>query len=164
MTYRKLFVGAMALIFLASCLKQPDFPPEPNISLNAFHTYPDSARLIINFTDGDGNFGLEDADTTGFFCPDCDYHNNLFCEYYELQNGIWVHIPLDPEFQIPFWYRVPWLKPTGQHKAQEGTIGLEMPFYYLASEFDTARFEVFIFDRDLKESNHIFTQAFLKPQ
>jgi len=161
----RLFIPILVIMALASCLKKESFPPEPAIEFKSFKTYPDSARLVLGFTDGDGNLGLNQEDTTGQFCTvGCLYYFNMFCEYYELQNGTWTHIPLDPFTQIPFYYRIPLLEPTGQNKTQQGEISVAMPAYYLLSDYDTCRFLVHVVDRSLNESNSVWTKSFIKPQ
>lgn len=155
------------VLLTAGCLKQTDFPDEPEIVFNDFIQYPDSAILVIDFTDGDGNFGLEQSDTTGSYCPiECEFYWNFFCEYYEKENGEWVHQYIDwtnPE-NLPFYYRVPRIAPSGQNPALEGEIRVTMkPFYYLLTDNDTARFEVRIADRSLNVSNTITTPEFIKP-
>jgi hypothetical protein len=160
-----LFMVLLTTSMLTSCIEKDSFPPEPAITFKDFKIYPaDSANLYLSFTDGDGNFGLNQEDTTGSFCWNgCLYYYNLFCEYYELQNGTWVHIPLDPFEDIPFYYRVPYLEPTGQNKAQQGEIKISMLAYYLLSDFDTCRFEIKVVDRTFKQSNTITTSTFIKP-
>ncbi|MBL7942656.1 MAG: hypothetical protein JNM00_07810 [Flavobacteriales bacterium] len=161
----RLFLWMLPAIGLCACLEQENFPDEPVLEFSQFITSgDDSARMVINFTDGDGNFGLNPSDTTGEFCIDgCIRYWNLYLEYYELQNGTWTHIPLDPWNQIPFYYRVPFIAPTGQNKSQEGTMSIAMPFYYLLSEFDTARFQISAVDRDFNESNVVVSSTFVKP-
>lgn len=146
------------------CLEVESYPDEPAIAFNAFTVEGGRGSLIIDFTDGDGDIGLDDDDTTGVFCPDtCRFHYNLFCEYYELQNGAWVHIPLDPELlQVPFWYRVPRVRPSGQNPALNGEIKIDMPTYFLPSAFDTCRFEIQLYDRALRGSNKIVTPEIVK--
>ncbi|MCB0762788.1 MAG: hypothetical protein KDC12_14775, partial [Flavobacteriales bacterium] len=126
-----------------------------------------TAELVIGFIDGDGDIGLDQEDTTGAFCYDtCLYHWNLFLEYYELQNGNWVHYPIDwtDPNAIPFYYRVPDVTPTGQNPALVGEIAVDLVAYFLdISEFDTARFEVTLVDRSLNMSNTVRTRSFLKP-
>lgn len=161
-----LFISLFLAITFQSCLNKETFPPEPSIAFVKLLTYPDSARLVLSFTDGDGNLGLNQEDTTGSYCDSCIFYHNLFCEYYELQNGVWVHIPLNPlpPFeQIPFYYRVPYLEPTGQNKTQQGEISIAMPFYFLESEFDTCKFEIQVVDRSFNYSNKIKTRVFTKP-
>ncbi|NQX90845.1 MAG: hypothetical protein HRT74_01655 [Flavobacteriales bacterium] len=153
-------------IAMVSCLPDSSFPPEPKISFKSFTVSDGDAVLSIDFTDGDGDIGLNQGDTTGINCPDtCRFYYNLFCEYYELQNGEWVHIELDPELgEIPFYYRVPFATPSGQNPALDGTIDIDMPNYFLfGTGFDTARFEVQLVDRSLNESNKVVTSSFIKP-
>ena len=156
----------LIVVLVASCLPVEDLPPEPEIVFKSFTQEGTGATLVFGFTDGDGNIGLEQGDTLGVNCPDtCIYYWNLFCEYYELQDGEWTHIPIDwtLENSIPFYYRVPRAEPTGQNPALIGDISIDMPFYSLPSDYDTARFEVKLVDRDLNESNVITTSAFIKP-
>jgi len=125
----------------------------------------DAGTLILGFEDGDGNFGLEQADTTGIFCPSCPFHHNVFCDYQEWRDGQWVPVPLDPAVgQVPFHYRAPLVAPTGQNKTQRGTITIALePRYYLTSNWDTLRFAVHIVDRDLQSSDTLVTAAVTKP-
>lgn len=150
---------------MVSCLEPASYPDEPAISFESFTPNGNSARLVLNFTDGDGNIGLDQADTTGVNCLDtCLYYYNFFCEYYELQQGSWVHIPLDWEDGLAFYYRIPRIRPSGQNPALNGQIQVAMePQYYLVSEFDTIRYLIHIVDRDLNVSNTITTPNFLKP-
>lgn len=159
-----LILVVMMLAFTA-CLEPASYPPEPRISFSALEPSGEQAVLRIDFTDGDGDIGLDQGDTTGVFCPDtCRFHYNLFLEYYELQNGEWVHIELDPEAgQVPFYYRVPRVEPSGQNPALNGEIKLDMPAYFLITGFDTARFEIQLVDRSLNESNVVTTPTFVKP-
>lgn len=151
---------------MSSCLPEASFPPEPEITFKSFDLSANGAELKIDFTDGDGDIGLTQSDTTGINCPDtCRYYYNLFCEYYELQNGVWTNLPLDPLLgQIPFYYRIPDVRPSGQNPALNGEIKIDMPSYFLlGTGFDTCRFEVSLVDRSLNESNTVRTRLFIKP-
>lgn len=157
---------AATALFLVGCLNPTEYPNEPEITSLILTQNGNAAEMKIGFTDGDGNLGLSESDTVGVHCPDtCINHWNIFCEYYELQNGTWVHEFIDwtNDSNIPFYYRTPRVEPTGQNPALVGEIAIEMPFFYLMSEFDTARFEVKIVDRDLNESLVEMTSAFIKP-
>ncbi len=160
-----LVILVVMMLALSACLEPESYPPEPRISFKALEPSGMQAVLRLNFTDGDGDIGLDQNDTSGVFCPDtCRYHYNLFLEYYELQHGEWVHIELDPEAgQVPFYYRVPRVEPSGQNPALNGEIKLDMPAYYLFTDFDTARFEIQLVDRSLNESNIATTPLFVKP-
>ncbi|MDG2425203.1 MAG: hypothetical protein P8M07_01325 [Flavobacteriales bacterium] len=152
------------LIGLSSCQKPVDLPPEPRVTAVDLITNGEAGTLLISFEDGDGNFGLNPQDTTGAFCPSCDFHHNVFCTYEELRDGVWTPIELDPAAgQVPFYYRAPWAVPSGQQSAQRGTVSIELTRYYLTSEWDTLRFAVRLADRDLQLSNTERSQVELKP-
>jgi hypothetical protein len=154
-------------IFTA-CLPRAEYPPEPEIKFVSFTQNQGSgAELVISFIDGDGDIGLSQGDTTGVFCSDtCEFHWNLFCEYYELQDGVWEHLYIDwtDDNAIPFYFRVPDVSPTGQNPALVGEIALDLNDYFLFSDYDTARFEVKLVDRALHQSNVVVTKTFVKPQ
>lgn len=156
------------LVILAGCLKKKELPAEPKIVSYRFEIAPDSAVLYLDFTDGDGNFGLEDGDTSGIFA-ECIYRDyNLYAEYFEMRNGIWVYEPIDPcdgpfpDPSAPFYYKIPWVKPTGQNQTQEGRITIDMNDWYLDSQYDTIKFEVKMVDRLLNESNTITVGPYIK--
>lgn len=155
----------LVMAALTSCEPPVALPPEPHLTSMELTTVGDLGFLIMGFEDGDGNFGLGQGDTTGIFCPTCDFHHNIFCEYEELRDGVWVPIELDPELdQVPFYYRAPRIEPSGQNKALRGTITVELaPRYYLTSAWDTLRFAVHIVDRDLQSSDTLRTISVIKP-
>jgi hypothetical protein len=150
----------LASMMLSSCLKENSYPIEPVLTFQELRTFNgDSARLILGFTDGDGDFGLNDGDTLSpNFCGTCPYHQNLILDYYELQNGDWTEV----EPALPFNVRVPYLQPTGQDKSQAGNINVLMLDYYLDTPFDTFKFVIKGYDRALHESNQVETSAYVK--
>jgi hypothetical protein len=145
---------------LASCLKENAYPIEPVLTFKELRTFNgDSARLILGFTDGDGDFGLNDGDTSSpNFCGTCPYHQNLIIDYFELQDGEWTEV----EPALPFNVRVPYLQPTGQDKSQAGTIDVLMLDYYLSTSYDTFKFVIKGYDRALHESNQVETGMYIK--
>jgi hypothetical protein len=161
---KKVFLLAFLPFLFFSCLRKDEFPNTPSITFKSITTTPDSAVILLDFVDGDGNFGITDADTTGIY-DDCYERYNIYAEYYELRNGEWVWVQLDPCIeQIPWYYQVPFAEPTGQIKSQKGELRLLLePTYYLTNAFDTCRFEIFIADRDRNLSNRVRTSVFYKP-
>lgn len=168
---KKTLIILSSILVLAGCLKENEIPPVPAITFNSIQPTSGGIEVWVDFKDGDGDFGLEQGDTTGVF-DDCLRQFNMYLIYQEKQNGVWVDngdaIPgsLDPcinDEAVPFFYRVPWAKPTGQDQSQQGTIKLAMTTYYLPSAFDTCRFQIKIVDRAMQESNVIYSTEFLKP-
>lgn len=149
------FICIVSLLF-HSCQKKESYPLEPIISFDNFLVYQDSALLSLNFTDGDGDIGLGDADTVA------PYDSDLFLVYYEKQNGVFKKIDLP----LPFNYRIPLLNKTNKAKALKGTITVNItPTYYNPfSKFDTLKFDVFIKDRAQNVSNTISTPQTIRPK
>jgi hypothetical protein len=148
------------------CLPEPAFPDEPTLGFVSFEATALGGReLVLSFTDGDGDFGLDQGDTLApDFCAVCPHHQNLHCEYEELREGVWTAIPLDPAAgQVPFYYRIPRVTPSGANPALNGTVAVDMPTWYLPTAYDTMRFRVRIWDRALNASNEVTTPAFVKP-
>ncbi|MBK6755997.1 MAG: hypothetical protein IPG69_20975 [Flavobacteriales bacterium] len=148
---------------LGACLKTDEFPEEPIIRFKEFTTTGDSAALTIFFTDGDGDIGLGQGDTL----PPYDtmpYVFNLFVEYEELQNGVWVPFT---GFTFPFLHqRVPVITPTGQNKTLEGEITYRFTDWPTIpnTPWDTVRYTVKLVDRALHESNIVRTVEIILPQ
>jgi len=165
------FLILCVVILFGSCLKIEEYPDEPILCFTSIEQQPDSITLNFSFTDGDGNFGLEDGDTLSPFNVE-PFKQNLIVHYYELQNGEWQRFGPDfpqssPFFLFsPFSQRVDWVRPSGQIKAQVGELsyGIGNPYYVFTSDFDTCRYEVYLYDRDLNQSNIVYTTSFLKPQ
>ena len=157
----------MAFLFIISCKRYEDYPPEPSIEFLDMTLLRDEQGidqrgvLRFSFSDGDGNIGLYDEDTL----PPYDY--NLFVRYFEKQNGTFREIFLITENYIndttigydtaSFNGRIPILTPAGKNKAISGEIEDTLFVNNPLSAFDTIMFEVYIQDRDLNKSNTIQT-------
>jgi len=162
--FRILTSLAIILWLLSSCQEKIEYPIEPEIAfqdylylLNSDSTI-DRGLLILSFTDGDGDIGLvDDVDTI----PPYDF--NLFIDYYEFREGEWKQL-VDPSSgdTINFNGRIPMLTPAGKNKNISGTIE-DTLFLNLFSDYDSFRYEVYIKDRALHESNRIVTPILLKP-
>jgi hypothetical protein len=133
---------------ISSCMKRPDYPDYPIIKFKAFIPEGDSAKLIFEFTDGDGDIGLRKEDTIP------PYDANLFLKYYEQREGEFVEV----EPIIPFNYRIPDISRKGKIKTLEGEIMVRINYYYdFASPYDTIKYSAYIVDRALNKSNVIET-------
>ncbi len=138
-----------------SCKKKDKFPPEPEISYKSFEKFgADSAHLIISFTDGDGDIGLTQSDTTE------PYLFNFFTRYYYKVKGVFVEKILP----IPLNFRVPILNSSKKSKSLEGEILITfLKPYYFPTIKDTIQYEIFIKDRALNESNRVRTDEIIVP-
>jgi hypothetical protein len=156
----------LAVLALQGCIKRETFPVEPAITYKSFTQFqnanpnlPDSASLVISFTDGDGDIGLDDSDSNPPFNTGSDYYHNLFLGYEELRQGVWTPVSL----ALPLRYRIPRITPTGQNKALEGEIAVALSWPIIPDQaIDTVRFTVRLVDRALRESNQVYTDAIIE--
>jgi hypothetical protein len=153
-----------ALLVLQACLERIEFPPEPIITFNGFAKIDDGSGadnrgvIEISYQDGDGDIGLTQMDTV----PPYDY--NLIIRYFEKKNGQFEEVFLtyyNSETQeydtINLNARIPLLTPTGKNKSIKGIIQDTIYINNYSSPYDTVRFEVYILDRALHQSNTVST-------
>lgn len=157
----KVAVWAVALVLVSACRERKEFPVEPRIEFISAEVFNDSLSLTISFTDGDGDVGLDNADSAPPFDSGSQWHNNLFVEYYQQVNGEWTSPPL----LLPLHYRIPRLTPEGRNKALEGelSVGLAWPVFPMppGSPTDTVKFSLQLVDRALHLSNVVYTEPML---
>lgn len=157
----KAVLGLGALFLgMSSCLQTQEFPPEPEIEYDSFQLVDSTdalgnpvtiCKVIISFTDGDGDIGLRESDTTGRFSPDSLFYNNLLVDYYEEQNGQMSLIELEPSYSG----RIPYITPPGQNKQLRGSIEYDMDVSFRNS--DRIQFDIRLVDRSFNVSNTVTT-------
>ncbi len=150
----------LILVFMGSgCSKDPDLPVEPAITFVSFTKVlnnsgkDDKGILKINFTDGDGDIGLTDADIDPPYDTSSMYYYNCFITYYEKQHGTYVAVDLPLTNNA----RIPLVEDAGLGNALTGDVDIELYINNPFSAFDTIRFDLFIVDRALHHSNTITT-------
>lgn len=157
----------IAVLAFNSCKRIEEFPPEPVISYLAFDTIFNLTEGISNrgilrfeFTDGDGDLGLEKSDTLSPFNPGSKYYYNLIIDYFEVRNGVETPVLLtfynsetEQYDTVYLSARIPLLTPKGSNKALTGEINDTIFIYNYYSEFDTLFLKFKIVDRALHESN-----------
>ncbi len=156
--------GGMATILLlfASCEQEEIYPNTPRIEYKELK-YPDAGdstyRIVISFTDGDGNFGLRPQDTTGIYSPDTATGNNLLVRRFEEFGGVFEK--LDTGLTSVNDIRVP--APIKQSNgAMKGDIEIRLinGLYDTTSSATATKYSIQIRDRDLNLSNEVETPAF----
>ena len=175
----------IGLLFLAlamlSCQKPVEYPIEPKIAYEGF-TYlfnPDSTFsgegiISFSYTDGDGDLGLDDADTLSPFGFHDAHYYNMMIDYLKCVNGEFVKTPLlswNAQTQsydtVTLNARFKRLRDSEEPKAISGTMDYKLLVQNPFSPNDTIKFEIRILDRALHESNviqtdPIFTNPMLK--
>ena len=88
-------LSVLAVLAAISCKRLEEYPVEPAITFLEFEkifnetdSIYDRGVLKFEFTDGDGDIGLEDRDTFPPFNPGSKYYYNLIIDYYEVRKGV----------------------------------------------------------------------------
>ena len=141
------------LMLLASCHEKVEYPIEPRITYDGLVYLVDAEGsltgevvLSINYTDGDGDLGLDDADTLYPFGPNDPYYYNLIIDY------------IGPIDSLNFNARFKRLIFNDEVAAISGTIRDTLMLRNPFSPHDTVSLKVHIIDRALHESNTIQTE------
>ena len=169
---KRYLIGLLLLALVVCCCQKPvEYPIEPKIAYEGF-TYlmnPDSTFsgegvISFSYTDGDGDLGLDDADTLPPFGFNDAYYYNMVVDYLKCVNGEFVKTPLlswNAQTQsydtISFNARFKRLRDSEEPKAISGTMDCKLTVQNPFSPNDTVKFEIRIFDRALHESNVIQT-------
>jgi len=157
-----LLTFALAMVF-DSCKKEENFSVVPVISFKEFKKFGnDSATCTINFTDGDGDIGLEQYDTVAPYNTGSKYHYNFYLVYYyQDSTGIWK--PYDTKPSTPrmdtlmYTYRIPNLTQDGQKKSLQGEIKVRLNAPYAIPGQNPFKFKITLIDRALHVSNEVDT-------
>lgn len=158
------YVFFAIVLILAACLGEDfNFPETPAITLKSFEQLKldgkDSAVILrIEYTDGDGDIGLEPGDTLAPFEFGGPYFYNLHVYPYEVVDGVKKPIMVSATDSIDFNDRIATLTPTGKNKAIFGEIRIALraqPSFGITP--DSMCYKIFIYDRKLHKSNVIET-------
>lgn len=159
------------VLFLSDCRKITDtYSTTPVITFNNYtvnYTVDSTGNpdykiiLTISFTDGDGDIGLTQSDTTGNFASDKPYYYNLFVNYYEKVNGTFIRMynaypfPSNGTDTIKYDGRIPNITPTGRNKAIHGDIEYTIDLGSGSKTGNNIKFDFVLYDRALHRSNLI---------
>jgi len=153
-----LIVLLIFTLILDSCKKIEKLPAVPHIEFTSFTIFDTTdilgniskgGRLRFHFEDGDGDMGLNaplgvQTDST-----------NLFFTLFRKKGGTMSPAP-DNDPLKPSAYRVPYMERLGQNKILKGTISVTF-LYLFFNNTDTIRYDFYIKDRALNESNVVST-------
>jgi len=163
---KSLFVVIPFLLILQGCKNPPEYPNTPAIKYGFLNkvsfTGQDSLTIGLTFRDGDGNLGLDENDVDGSSIYVGDFKYNYFVEIDKSVNGNWERIDFI-DLGFPEQHsRFPRLLPEGV-----GPIEGDLNWSYrtplsptsVFQSGDTIRFEIYVLDRDLNQSNIIVTDS-----
>jgi hypothetical protein len=149
------FIFPLVVLAAFSCKKIEQMPPEPFIEFKTFEVLDTidilgnpakAGRLKFYFEDGDGNVGLQEPAES-----QSDDSTNLFFTLYRKINGEMLPVPANDPLK-PSPYRIPYMERLGQNKILKGTISVTF-LYFFYNATDTIRYDFYLTDRTLHESN-----------
>lgn len=144
----------IAICCWVSCVDPEPLPPEPVINSVSLD-FPEKL-LVVNFTDGDGDYGLEPVESNPIFEDSLvngepnRFIYNIWIDFFKKIDGEFTLI----ETPSPFDGRLPNITPQGQNKQLRVrvTYDLNGNIEDLVEPGDTIRFNVRIVDRALNIS------------
>ncbi|MCB2379094.1 hypothetical protein LGH70_15945 [Hymenobacter sp. BT635] len=183
--FRTLKIGTAAALaatagLLPSCIEAPDYPDAPRIEfkeLRVERNAPggvfvpiDSVKITVDFTDGNGDLGLEPDELSAPYNPrdaNGNYNrttDNYFIKAFRRSSPTAEFVPYESGSTQGYSSRYPRLfSPDGKTGPLKGSITFTLPLT-LGSPFfpgEELRFEVSIMDRALNESNKITTSSYI---
>ncbi len=188
MNHRILILIAGLIIFTGTaCRKPKNYPDEPIITYKDFTTIKNgqgldvSGKIVISFTDGDGDIGLRPEDTIAPYDTCSIFQFNYFIKIFEKKNGIFRQFVFKKNFNpcvfqdlynicnptfstiLDSTYNATLknITPEGKSKALDGDLALDIPFLIPCVTNDTIKFQVQIVDRALHQSNVVESPEYI---
>jgi hypothetical protein len=152
------------LLVISSCTRNYDYPVEPVLKFKDF-IYVENEKgevtkgiLVLEFTDGDGDIGLGQADTLPPYHHTGDYYYNFMIAMYTKHDDKYLPV-IFPDTTYTFNSRIPPIVFNGNSKAIKGEIEytFDMKIMKPFLQSDTIRINTYIVDRALHKSNLVIT-------
>jgi hypothetical protein len=177
---KKLFYfSAVLVLILYSCAKTtPPAPAPPVISYSSFTTSDaNNAVFTFNFTDADGDIGLNQNDTTGPYAVGTYGYYDFYMRYYcwsQHANTYVTYFRVFPNLSAFLdsaivRYRIPFIVNNTKNKGLDGQVIINLAGYKPprqdANDDSTMifRYEFWMYDRALHKSNVVTTPSFTTP-
>lgn len=148
----RISIGLCLALFCIACNRNlPEYSDIPEVEfLSAATTVSESNDRTVAFTfmlyDGDGNFGLDAADTTAPFVD--EYQQNFYATPYYIENGVRYQLPYN------FSYRIPRLREEGNDKFLKAKVAIDFVIATASFPYDSVVFSYYVYDRALNKSNN----------
>ena len=141
---------SLALVCVACNRNLPEYSNIPEVEfLSAATTLSETNDRTVAFTfmlyDGDGNVGLEAADTASPFID--EYQQNFYATPYYIENGVRYQLPYN------FSYRIPRLREEGNDKFIKAKVAIDFVIATASFPYDSVVYAYYVYDRGLNKSN-----------
>jgi hypothetical protein len=150
-----LVITTLVILALGSCRKIEQLPPVPLVKFTRFTVFDTltmlgkfkAGRLDFYFEDGDGDVGLPPPVGNATDATD------LYLTLFRKKGGVMVGSSDKNDVLLPYpSYRIPFMTRLGVNKILRGTISVSF-LYMFYSPGDTIKYDFYIKDRALNESN-----------
>jgi hypothetical protein len=150
---KTLLILLICISALGSCRKIEHLSSVPRVEFTSFAIFDTTildnnakgGRLKFYFEDGDGNIGLNPPSGT------LTETTNLFFTLFRKSGGIMEIAPENDPLK-PYPFRIPYMERVGVNKILKGTISVTF-LYFEYAQGDTIRYDFYLKDRALNESN-----------
>jgi len=144
-----------------SCDRDDCSDPVPSIAFNSFTIIGDSAELVHDFVDCDGDIGLGSEEIDPPFDPDGEYHFNLKVDLLAWTDNQWQVVEPDSGV-IGLNARIRPINEETQEETIEGKIRYNIWLPEIQID-DSIRFRTSLIDRALNESTKEISPTIVFP-
>jgi hypothetical protein len=149
--FRYLFLGLLLVVFFQACVKKTTYPKIPEISFRDFVNFPgDSADLSIKFTDGDGDIGVSESDSTKTLFITYYYQDTITLKYTAYYSPLF-----NDTLRNSYIVRAP--KDSYEGKPISGEVNVRLQQSRHSSKIKRVKYTIYLSDKAGNLSNKIIT-------
>jgi len=149
--FKYLIYSAAFCIVIIACVKKTKYPAIPEIVYKDFYPFPgDSADLQIKFTDGDGDIGVSDGDTTRTFWYTYYYKDTITQKY-----RAYYVAALNDTLRIGYVVKAP--EDSYKGKPISGEVSVRLQQLRHSKKIKNIKYVIYLFDAAGNKSNVVTT-------
>ena len=152
-----LFIFGFIAVTVVSCVKKTTYPKAPQIEYKDFFPFTgDSGEIQIKFTDGDGNIGVGQDDTTNSLYVTYYYKDTLTNQYvgYYSQN-------INDTLKTGYVVRAP--ADSYKGKPISGEVSVKLQAYRHSKKIKNVKYVIYLYDSEGNKSNVLTTPEISVP-
>lgn len=152
-----LFFSLLIGLVVLSCVKKTTYPKDPQIEYKDFFPFAgDSGEIQIKFTDGDGNIGVSQEDTTRTLFITYYYKDTISQKYVGYYSQIF-----NDTLRTGYVVRAP--EDSYQGKPISGEVSVRLQQYRHSKKIKNVKYVIYLYDKDGNKSNVVTTPELSVP-